>query len=460
MEAEPEPSKKSPLARHNSALSPPGLAIRIPPTLIHAMKPDRGGKTKIEDQKQEKAILLLRHTHIHTPAIRAPSAFVGLEYPKSEVTNMFVLPNASNDDTRYTDIIAMDSTMVSIPNSSYINANWVRDSPDCPRYTPQPFIMAQAPTLETIGDFYTLLFTHNVSVVVCLTPLMECGRVKANRYWPSAKGESFSIAAYLVTLEEEESLYQGAIIRRAIRVATRPADASRTSANGCICAPKSGNNASLSSSSDSDAHLAGYETMTFTMFHYTKWSDQASPSCLDTFAELIRNVRSLADVDRTRPVLAHCSAGVGRAGTFVASYNLILLAELYNNAGSNPSSPASHSLSESEPNHTAFLPQTSSNAGSSYCLSSEETLSTSSASSASSSSSSPSSSRVSVREMVDWIRHQRHGAVQTVSQYKFIPKIVALFEEASSSEHSLSDSNEEEMDWMRACQYGSSLRVQ
>lgn len=323
--------------------------------------------------------------------------------------------------------------MVTLPQGSYINANWVRDLPNTVKYAPQPFIMAQAPTTETMGDFYTLLYHHRVSVIVCLTPLMECGRVKANRYWPCIKGESMTSATHMMTLEDEESYCRGAIIRKTLRLSLRDQRA-----------------ASLSASSDNEEP----GDLQLTLFHYTNWSDQASPACLDSFCELIRLVRGVADVDRSRPALAHCSAGVGRAGTFVASYNLILLSELF-----------ADRLADSSPSQVSS--STSSSVMSPLLASSvaDKALSSMDLDSRAPAPASESAHKVSVKDMVDWLRHQRYGAVQTVSQYKFIPKVVALFEDAASSSDSLSlstssdDSNEEEECWLRTCQFGSGLRV-
>jgi len=278
---------------------------------------------------------------------------------------------------RYMNIIALDKTLVELKHGEYLNANWVQDEPDTVKYAPQRFIMAQAPTVETMADFYSAIFLHKVSAVVCLTRLEESGRVKANRYWPVDKNDSFYVAFWKISLVEEKSHFGGSIIRRTIRMTRREASAD---------------------SSDNE--------LEFTMFHYMSWCDHGSPACIESFAELVRLVRGVADADRKRPVLTHCSAGVGRAGTFVAAYNMILLNEL------------------------DLVP------------------------------------RVSLKEMIDWLRNQRYGAVQSLDQYLFIPRIVSYFEDQSSSSDSLcssasSSSSDESMevddegDWLRQCQYGS-----
>lgn len=270
--------------------------------------------------------------------------------------------------------------MVRLADGQYLNANWVQDEPHIVHYAPQRFIMAQAPTADTMADFYSAIFLHRVSVVVCLTRLEESGRQKAHRYWPKDRNDVLSQGAFKVMLVEEESVFGGAIVSRRLRLVRQGAPASFDN------------------------------EFEFVMLHYMAWCDHCSPTCLESFAELVRLVRARADGDRQRPVLVHCSAGIGRSGTFVAVYNLVLLNEL-----------------ENQP-------------------------------------------RVSLKEMVDWLRNQRYGAVQSLEQYLIIPRLVSLFDDASSSSvsdslcSSISSSDEsldveDESDWLRSTHFGSGLCV-
>ena len=54
-----------------------------------------------------------------------------------------------------------------------------------------------------------------------------------------------------------------------------------------------------------------------TQFHYTTWPDHGVPSdgmSLIYFTRAVRNAHPLSD---PKPLLVHCSAGVGRTGTFI-----------------------------------------------------------------------------------------------------------------------------------------------
>ena len=61
--------------------------------------------------------------------------------------------------------------------------------------------------------------------------------------------------------------------------------------------------------------------MTVTHFHYTTWPDHGVPKAHHTILNFVKTVRRHArQVDRMGhyPILVHCSAGVGRTGTFIA----------------------------------------------------------------------------------------------------------------------------------------------
>ena len=53
-------------------------------------------------------------------------------------------------------------------------------------------------------------------------------------------------------------------------------------------------------------------------FHYTTWPDFGVPQCPDTFLEFLGAVRDSGSLDESvGPPVVHCSAGIGRSGTFV-----------------------------------------------------------------------------------------------------------------------------------------------
>ena len=56
--------------------------------------------------------------------------------------------------------------------------------------------------------------------------------------------------------------------------------------------------------------------------HCMAWPDHDVPSSPDLLLELVREANSLSP-DLSSPILVHCSAGVGRTGTFIAVHKLL-----------------------------------------------------------------------------------------------------------------------------------------
>ena len=73
------------------------------------------------------------------------------------------------------------------------------------------------------------------------------------------------------------------------------------------------------------------ETRDVLHFHYTTWPDFGVPSCPDTFLEFLGAVREAGSLDSdVGPAVVHCSAGIGRSGSFILVDSCLLEAE---NAG-------------------------------------------------------------------------------------------------------------------------------
>ena len=54
-----------------------------------------------------------------------------------------------------------------------------------------------------------------------------------------------------------------------------------------------------------------------TQFHFTSWPDHGTPSDGIAMSKFVKHVRKLHPYSDPRPLLVHCSAGVGRTGTFI-----------------------------------------------------------------------------------------------------------------------------------------------
>ena len=60
------------------------------------------------------------------------------------------------------------------------------------------------------------------------------------------------------------------------------------------------------------------EPLKITHYHYTSWPDHGVPQFATSILSFVRKVQKVHDKSKGVPLLVHCSAGVGRTGTFIA----------------------------------------------------------------------------------------------------------------------------------------------
>ncbi|XP_017676967.1 PREDICTED: receptor-type tyrosine-protein phosphatase V-like isoform X2 [Lepidothrix coronata] len=263
----------------------------------------RAKRTKKSSLPQEMVTYSLRNVHRPVPlqnfkqyyemkTASANHAFfqefeelkeVGKEQSKVEAE----LP-ANVSKNRYAHVLPYDHSRVKLsqlgedPHSDYINANFM------PGYTSQQeFIATQGPLKKTIEDFWRLVWEQNVCNIIMLTVCMENGRVLCDHYWPSesAPVSYGQVQVHLLTQSssEEWTMREFKLWHEGLRAERYV------------------------------SHL-----------HYTAWPDHGIPestTSIMTFRELVReHIQSTRDAG---PTLVHCSAGVGRTGTFIALDRLL-----------------------------------------------------------------------------------------------------------------------------------------
>ncbi|XP_038562970.1 receptor-type tyrosine-protein phosphatase beta-like isoform X3 [Micropterus salmoides] len=184
---------------------------------------------------------------------------------------------------RYNNILPYDSTRVKLsyvdddPCSDYINASYIPGN-----NFRREYIATQGPLPGTKDDFWKMVWEQNVHNIVMVTQCVEKGRVKCDHYWPF----------------DQDPLYYGDLIVQMLSESVLPEWTIR------------------------EFNICSEEQLRFTrlvrQFHYTVWPDHGVP---DTTQSLIQFVRTVRDyVNRSPgsgPTVVHCSAGVGRTGTFI-----------------------------------------------------------------------------------------------------------------------------------------------
>uniref|UniRef100_A0A674BQ32 protein-tyrosine-phosphatase n=1 Tax=Salmo trutta TaxID=8032 RepID=A0A674BQ32_SALTR len=184
---------------------------------------------------------------------------------------------------RYNNILPYDSTRVKLsyleddPCSDFINASYIPGN-----NFRREYIATQGPLPGTKDDFWRMVWEHNVYNIVMVTQCVEKGRVKCDHYWPADR-EPLYYGDLVVQMLSESVLAEWTIREFKISSEGRP----------------------------SFPRVVRH-------FHYTVWPDHGVPETTQSLIEFVRTVRDYIDrAPSTGATVVHCSAGVGRTGTFM-----------------------------------------------------------------------------------------------------------------------------------------------
>jgi len=180
---------------------------------------------------------------------------------------------------RFTNILPYDHSRVKLQpaddedGSDYINANFI------PGFnSKREFIVTQGPLHSTRDDFWRMCWETNSRAIVMLTRCVEKGREKCHQYWPY----------------DTEPVYYGDIQVTIMNESHFP-----------------------------DWNISEFRVMrgdtvrTIRHFHFTTWPDFGVPEPPQILVRFVRSFRDRVSPEQ-RPIVVHCSAGVGRSGTMIA----------------------------------------------------------------------------------------------------------------------------------------------
>jgi len=195
---------------------------------------------------------------------------------------------------RYKNILPFDHTRVILrdidpdtPGADYINANYINyESEECPGIASKPFkqyIATQGCVQNTREDFWKMVWQENSRLIVNTTKEVERGKTKCARYWPELeKTEEFGKFVVTNTREETSKDYT---LRQFL----------------------------VSNKQESDT-----EERKILHFHFLGWPDHGTPEDPGSVLNFLHDVNSKQEsFDTAGPIIVHCSAGIGRTGTFI-----------------------------------------------------------------------------------------------------------------------------------------------
>lgn len=187
---------------------------------------------------------------------------------------------------RYTNILAFDRSRVKLlpldeeEGSDYINANYIAGF-----HSKREYIATQGPLVYTKDDFWRMVWEQNVSVIVMLTQCVERGRRKCDQYWPEEVHEPIYYGDLIISIDSESTLPDYVI--RVISVQL----------------------------GDIQRHVQ--------LLMYMAWPDMGTPTTTDSILKFVEACRKHKSPTLHGPAIVHCSAGVGRTGTFIAVDHLV-----------------------------------------------------------------------------------------------------------------------------------------
>jgi len=215
--------------------------------------------------------------------IEEKSSISGKDWDKS---NSSAVKTENDLKNRYPDVLALEESRVKLitddeDKQDYINANFIRN------YLGDKigYISTQGPLNSTIQDFWRMIWQEKVTVLVMLTKEFENGVNKSARYWPSNRSIMFGNFQITVLSTEKDPITGDDLLIRKLIVK---------------------NSKELDEPEREVIH-----------FQYTGWPDHGLPpqSRSHHFLHLLSLVDN-AIAEKGGLICIHCSAGIGRSGTF------------------------------------------------------------------------------------------------------------------------------------------------
>ncbi|XP_053365745.1 protein tyrosine phosphatase receptor type Eb isoform X1 [Clarias gariepinus] len=198
----------------------------------------------------------------------------------------------NREKNRYPNILPYDHSRVLLSHvdgrlcSDYVNASYIDGYKE-----KNKFIATQGPKPETVADFWRMVWEHKTATIVMLTNVRERKEDKCCQYWPEQG--CWLYGCVRVSVEDVTVLVDYTIRKFCVQY---------QAPDGCR-SPR-----------------------LVTQLHFTSWPDFGVPLSPIGMLKFLKKVKIVNPV-HAGPIIVHCSAGVGRTGTFIvidAMMNMML----------------------------------------------------------------------------------------------------------------------------------------
>lgn len=214
--------------------------------------------------------------------------------PTSKFNGIEALKPRNSNRNRYSNVFAWEGERVRLPvkkgYSDYINASNVKLTEN------HKYIASQGPLTSTIHHFWTMCWNEaeknkeDTIAIIMLTPLEEMGVTKCTKYWPDHRNPHMDLTDDIL----EDGIELPQLTVDLINVQKLNSYTLSTIKLQCEC-----------------------ESKTIYHYYYHDWADTRIPVYPDTLIELLNTLRTLQSSHNISTPIIHCSAGVGRTGTFI-----------------------------------------------------------------------------------------------------------------------------------------------
>jgi len=162
--------------------------------------------------------------------------------------------------------------------STFINANFIPNVGG----NPKGYIAAQGPKETTLSHFWRMIWQEDCRTIVMVTGLMEGTKQKCARYWPSSLKSKTGTTNY----------------------------------GGIEVGVISGKHRQGYKMAELEVSIPGGESRLVKHFWFDSWPDYGVPEDTTVVPQMLEEVKAWNNEEH-QPWVVHCSAGIGRTGTFI-----------------------------------------------------------------------------------------------------------------------------------------------